>query len=143
MEGRRTGSWLDRLQKDAHASELHPGNTSAAAFLGFVAAQAAIACAACCCLGNVFAWAGVVALCSHWLGFAISIAIGTCKYFDITEDLALLSMFVGVFATDHEKASAMSLIHRPRGPTMWRMSTPAGMATLSPAPASPPPAALG
>jgi steroid 5-alpha reductase family enzyme len=97
-------SWLDRLQKDAQARELHPGNTSSGRFLSLVFAQSAFV--AIICRGWLvdprFHWAAIVGIGSHWFGFAMSITLRTCKYFDITEDLSLMYMLLGVFITPEE-----------------------------------------
>lgn len=108
-------SWLDRLQQSAHASELDEKNTPPAVFCLLVAMQAYFAYTVSNSivddsLQRHFKYSAIVGVGSHWLGFAISILIGTCKYFDITEDLALLYMIVAAFVTDQEKVHFDALL---------------------------------
>jgi len=92
-------SWLDRLQKEAHSSELDYTNTQPHTFLGLSALVVATAFVICrfgvprndAPLVTVMAIMGFV---SHWIGFVLStLVFRTNKYFDIIEDLSLFAMF--------------------------------------------------
>jgi ABC-type transport system involved in cytochrome c biogenesis permease component len=78
-------SALDRLQKDAQASELDYTNTPEWKFLAFSAAQVAVVHL----IGGAYspkfqlmAW---LALGAHWVGFVLSLLLGTNMHFDLTE----------------------------------------------------------
>lgn len=90
-----TRSFLDRLQKDAHSNELEPGNTSPAFFFALSTAQTAVVTALCqYALPERFGTAAALSLASHWAGFLMSVVIGSCRWFDVTEDIAYLGIFI-------------------------------------------------
>ena len=98
-------SFIDRLQLDAQKNELQPTSTAASTFLYLVLFQTFIAYFSSIYIDKhlksqqkIFLNAAVTGLTIHWIGFAISILINSCKYFDIIEDLGLLFMFVHAYS---------------------------------------------
>ena len=102
----RFTSYLDRLQKDAHSSELDFNNTSPATFvflsliqlpvtigLSYLAAPPGSG------LINRFSTQALLNIGGHWCGFGIALAINSVKYFDITEDITLLANIVYSYKT--------------------------------------------
>ena len=100
-------SWLDQLQKGAHASEREPDNTSPAAFVAasLCLAAGANAASSAPALGPLFLWAARAGVGSHWLGFALSLVLGTCKWFDVTEDIGIMYMLLFAFRSISERGS--------------------------------------
>ncbi len=87
-------SWLDRLQREAQATELEPSNTQASTFVALSLLQVAVTqCLSWCLLGRGFAVAAALGIGSHWIGFVISVVFGTDAHFDVFEDVSYLSMF--------------------------------------------------
>jgi len=90
-------SVLDKMQRDAQASELDYTNTSPGAFGVLVLVQ----CVATYLLSPSprFALAAAMSIGSHWLGFVVSVVLQTDKYFDITEDIAYFMIICWSFST--------------------------------------------
>jgi steroid 5-alpha reductase family enzyme len=105
--GQRYVSYLDRLQKDAHASELDHTNTRPATFVLLSAVQVPVLLAASYLASplaaagplNRFSLMAIGNLGAHWAGFSIALAIGSVKYFDITEDLGYLATILYSYHT--------------------------------------------
>ena len=55
---------------------------------------------------SLFAAAAVLSLASHWVGFMISVAIKSDKWFDVTEDVAYLAIFAWCYASCNASGSA-------------------------------------
>lgn len=105
-------TWLDRLQKDAQASELDHTNTSAVTFWALCVLQVAVVCLLSSCFPPRFMMAAALGIGSHWLGFLLSLVLGTDKWFDVTEDVALLGMILWSFRSiDGEPNQRQILIY--------------------------------
>lgn len=92
-------SWLDGLQKDAQASELDFTNTSPAFFFFVSFIQVPVTQAIALTMAPSFHIAAAIGIGSHWLGWLMSEILGTCMFFDITEDIALYVMFIWSYST--------------------------------------------
>jgi len=99
-------SFLDRLQKRAQDNELEPTNTPDSLFLILCLLQTAVAYLLSSLLDHhlffaqgIFLNAATVSLCVHWGGFAFSSLIGSCKFFDITEDIGMIYMLYSAYQT--------------------------------------------
>ena len=95
---RRLNDKLEKVQLDAQRSELAPDNTRWTTFLGLGVVQLPIAYVISAYLdreftGAFFVDATLIAFLFHFVGFVMSIVLGSCKYFDITEDLGILYAF--------------------------------------------------
>lgn len=99
MTTKKRQSWLDRLQKDAQASELDFTNTSPYTFLLLSLLQVALALAVSSVMSPRFLNAAVANIGFHWLGFLISLILDTNMYFDITEDVQYLLVMAWSFLT--------------------------------------------
>lgn len=106
--GKARPSFLDRLQKDAHASELDYTNTSPSSFLLLSLVQLPIAFALSRLAApaaptltpfaalpwlrlNRFGMQALLNIGCHWAGFTVAMLIGSAKFFDITEDFTYLA----------------------------------------------------
>ena len=102
-------SYLDRLQKEAQASELDHTNTKPAVFVCLALVQLPIILlvsymvspwtVADGSLLNRYSYMGLFNVAVHWLGFAIALRIRTVKYFDITEDVGYFASICCSYAT--------------------------------------------
>lgn len=95
---------VESLVKEAQQNELRPNVTPDHHFLFLCLAQTLLI--YCVSVGidhhyqnHRFLNAALISFSVHWCGFAISCFIGSCKYFDITEDLGLLYMFYSSLAS--------------------------------------------
>ncbi|GMI36809.1 hypothetical protein TrRE_jg6772 [Triparma retinervis] len=110
------GGWLDRLQKDAHASELDHTNTPPYffVFLTIIQPPACVAIAKACGVGFEFAFLPIL---SHTIMFFVShYILGTCKYFDMTGEITFFPLIVYSHVTyasgapSHVLTTALALV---------------------------------
>lgn len=109
-------SWFDRLQRNAQNHELSPLNTSPRTFVGLSVTQLIVTMLISRWLdesrpGRFFTQAAEISYAFHLGGYAVSLLIGSCKYFDITEDIGLLVMFWYSHATIRRPTESQSILH--------------------------------
>jgi steroid 5-alpha reductase family enzyme len=105
-------SWIDRLQKDAHASELDHTNTSPLFFVVVSALQVLVTQAIGAYISANYQLQAAFGIGSHWFGFAVSEMLGTDHYFDLTEDIALFGMISWSYLhIDGEPSMRQRLVH--------------------------------
>ncbi len=109
---------IESLVKDAQQNELRPNVTPDHHFLFLCLAQTLFV--YCVSVGldhyhqnHHFLNAALISFSVHWCGFAVSCFIGSCKYFDITEDTGLLYMFYSSYVASCSPAPTLrqQLVH--------------------------------
>lgn len=109
---------IESLVKDAQQNELRPNVTPDHHFLFLCLAQTLFV--YCVSVGldhyhqnHHFLNAALISFSVHWCGFAVSCFIGSCKYFDITEDAGLLYMFYSSYVASCSPAPTLrqQLVH--------------------------------
>jgi len=112
---------LDRLQKDAQASELDFTNTSPATFVILGLIQVPVTQAIAYLISPHFQHAALLCIGSHWLGFLLSCATRTNWFYDVFEDVSLFAIILwsylsieGQISTRQKLAFSAALIWNAR-----------------------------
>jgi len=92
-------SAIDAFQRDAQRSELDHTNSSPAFFIFLSLLQVVVTQTIAYYLGWRWQLAAAFGIGGHWIGFLISLAIGSDKYYDITEDVVYFAMMCWAFST--------------------------------------------
>jgi steroid 5-alpha reductase family enzyme len=105
-------SFIDRLQKDAHKSELDHTNTTPVFFAMLSAIQLPVTQAIAAQFSTRFQMQAAFGIASHWFGFAFAETLGTDHYFDLTEDVAIFGMITWSYLhIEGEPTLRQQLVH--------------------------------
>ena len=102
-------SWMDRLQKDAQASELEPANTHPLVFVALGLVQFPVGWYVSRALGVPdLEWVAMLAMGMHFAGFVVSQLIGSCFMFDLTGEITFTVCMVYNYASIPSSPSSSS-----------------------------------
>jgi len=102
---------LERLQKEAHASELDFTNTTPAFFLTMSALQLIVTQFLGYLISPHVQTLAALGIFSHWLGFTISYFLNTTKWLDFMEDVSILCMLTWSYSAINAPSRRQRLVY--------------------------------
>jgi steroid 5-alpha reductase family enzyme len=96
----RFDSWVNHLQREAQASEMDGTNTPPEVFLLLVCLQTLVVLFIADVFGETFQLLAILGVGGHWLGWLLSVLIGSNNHFDFLEDVLMAMMIIFSFVRD-------------------------------------------